>query len=68
MVLFDEIEKAHPDVFNVLLQVLDDGRLTDGQGRTVDFKNTVIIMTSNVGSQYIRGYARPTRRRRPTSR
>jgi ATP-dependent Clp protease ATP-binding subunit ClpB len=53
VVLFDEIEKAHPDVFNTLLQVLDDGRLTDGQGRTVDFKNTVIIMTSNVGSQYI---------------
>src|SRR5262249_42567958 len=54
VILFDEIEKAHPDVFNVLLQVLDDGRLTDGQGRTVDFKNTVIVMTSNVGSQYIR--------------
>jgi len=54
VILFDEIEKAHPDVFNVLLQVLDDGRLTDGQGRTVDFKNTVIIMTSNVGSQHIR--------------
>lgn len=53
IVLFDEIEKAHPDVFNVLLQVLDDGRLTDGQGRTVNFSNTVIIMTSNVGSQYI---------------
>jgi ATP-dependent Clp protease ATP-binding subunit ClpB len=53
VVLFDEIEKAHPDVFNVLLQVLDDGRITDGQGRTVDFKNTVIIMTSNVGSQFI---------------
>lgn len=52
VVLFDEIEKAHPDVFNVLLQVLDDGRLTDGQGRTIDFKNTVIIMTSNVGSQW----------------
>ena len=52
MVLFDEIEKAHPDVFNMLLQVLDDGRLTDGQGRTVDFKNTVIIMTSNLGSQH----------------
>ena len=50
---FDEIEKAHPDVFNVLLQVLDDGRITDGQGRTVDFKNTVIIMTSNIGSQFI---------------
>ena len=53
VVLFDEIEKAHPDVFNALLQILDDGRLTDGQGRTVDFKNTVIIMTSNVGSQLI---------------
>ncbi|HWP34608.1 MAG TPA: ATP-dependent chaperone ClpB [Thermodesulfobacteriota bacterium] len=53
VVLFDEIEKAHADVFNVLLQVLDDGRLTDGQGRTVDFKNTVIIMTSNIGSQWI---------------
>ena len=53
VVLFDEIEKAHPEVFNVLLQVLDDGRLTDGQGRTVDFRNTVIIMTSNIGSQYI---------------
>lgn len=53
IVLFDEIEKAHPDVFNVLLQVLDDGRLTDGQGRTVNFSNTVIIMTSNIGSQYI---------------
>ena len=57
VVLLDEIEKAHPDVFNVLLQVLDDGRLTDGQGRTVDFKNTVMIMTSNVGSQFITGYA-----------
>ena len=53
VVLFDEIEKAHPDVFNVLLQVLDDGRLTDGQGRTVDFRNTVIIMTSNLGSEYL---------------
>src|SRR6202047_2770563 len=53
VVLFDEIEKAHPDVFNVLLQVLDDGRITDGQGRTVDFKNTVIIMTSNIGSEFI---------------
>ena len=53
VVLFDEIEKAHPEVFNVLLQVLDDGRLTDGQGRTVDFSNTIIIMTSNLGSQYI---------------
>ncbi|MBI2762533.1 MAG: ATP-dependent chaperone ClpB [Chloroflexi bacterium] len=57
VVLLDEIEKAHPDVFNVLLQVLDDGRLTDGQGRTVDFKNTVVIMTSNIGSQVIAGYA-----------
>jgi len=53
VVLFDEIEKAHPDVFNALLQILDDGRLTDGQGRTVDFKNTVLIMTSNIGSQHI---------------
>jgi ATP-dependent Clp protease ATP-binding subunit ClpB len=53
VILFDEIEKAHPDVFNILLQVLDDGRLTDSQGRTVDFKNAVIIMTSNVGSSYI---------------
>ena len=53
VILFDEVEKAHQDVFNVLLQVLDDGRITDGQGRTVDFKNTVIIMTSNIGSQYI---------------
>ncbi|MGN6062793.1 ATP-dependent chaperone ClpB [Brevundimonas diminuta] len=53
VVLFDEVEKAHPDVFNVLLQVLDDGRLTDGQGRTIDFKNTLIIMTSNLGSQYL---------------
>src|SRR5204862_5148651 len=50
VVLFDEIEKAHPDVFNSMLQILDDGRLTDGQGRTVNFKNTVIVMTSNVGS------------------
>jgi len=53
VVLFDEIEKAHPDVFNVLLQVLDDGRLTDGQGRTVDFRNTLIIMTSNIGAEYL---------------
>ncbi len=53
VVLFDEVEKAHPDVFNVLLQVLDDGRLTDGQGRTVDFRNTVIILTSNLGSEYL---------------
>jgi ATP-dependent Clp protease ATP-binding subunit ClpB len=56
IVLFDEIEKAHPEVFNVLLQVLDDGRLTDGQGRTVDFRNTVIIMTSNLGSQWIQEF------------
>lgn len=53
VILLDEVEKAHPDVFNVLLQVLDDGRMTDGQGRTVDFKNTVIVMTSNLGSQEI---------------
>ena len=55
VVLFDEVEKAHPDVFNVLLQVLDDGRLTDGQGRTVDFRNTIIVMTSNLGSEYLAG-------------
>jgi ATP-dependent Clp protease ATP-binding subunit ClpB len=57
VILLDEVEKAHPDVFNVLLQVLDDGRLTDGQGRTVDFRNTVIIMTSNLGSQKIQEMA-----------
>jgi ATP-dependent Clp protease ATP-binding subunit ClpB len=57
VILFDEIEKAHPDVFNILLQILDDGRLTDSQGRTVDFRNTVIIMTSNIGSQYILEHA-----------
>ena len=57
VILLDEVEKAHPDVFNVLLQVLDDGRLTDGQGRTVDFKNTVVIMTSNLGSQMIQSMA-----------
>ena len=57
VILLDEVEKAHPDVFNVLLQVLDDGRLTDGQGRTVDFRNTVIIMTSNIGSQHIQNLA-----------
>ncbi|HWS12945.1 MAG TPA: ATP-dependent chaperone ClpB [Rhodocyclaceae bacterium] len=57
VILFDEVEKAHPDVFNVLLQVLDDGRMTDGQGRTVDFKNTVIVMTSNLGSQMIQRMA-----------
>jgi ATP-dependent Clp protease ATP-binding subunit ClpB len=53
VILFDEIEKAHPDVFNVLLQVLDDGRLTDGQGHTVDFRNTLIVMTSNLGAEYL---------------
>src|SRR5690606_23804629 len=53
VVLFDEIEKAHPEVFNILLQLLDDGRITDSQGRTVDFKNTVVIMTSNLGSKYL---------------
>jgi ATP-dependent Clp protease ATP-binding subunit ClpB len=58
VVLMDEVEKAHPDVFNVLLQVLDDGRLTDGQGRTVDFRNTVIVMTSNLGSNLIQEMAR----------
>jgi ATP-dependent Clp protease ATP-binding subunit ClpB len=57
VILFDEIEKAHRDVFNILLQVLDDGRLTDGQGRTVDFKNTLIVMTSNLGSQVIQDLA-----------
>jgi ATP-dependent Clp protease ATP-binding subunit ClpB len=57
VILLDEVEKAHPDVFNVLLQVLDDGRLTDGQGRTVDFRNTVIVMTSNLGSQMIQELA-----------
>jgi ATP-dependent Clp protease ATP-binding subunit ClpB len=60
VVLFDEVEKAHPEVFNVLLQILDDGRMTDGHGRTVDFKNTIIIMTSNVGSQWIQELG-PTR-------
>jgi len=57
VVLFDEVEKAHPDVFNVFLQILDEGHLTDGQGRTVDFKNTVLVMTSNLGSQMIQGMA-----------
>jgi ATP-dependent Clp protease ATP-binding subunit ClpB len=57
VILMDEVEKAHPDVFNVLLQVLDDGRLTDGQGRTVDFRNTVVVMTSNLGSQMIQQMA-----------
>ena len=63
VILFDEIEKAHHDVFNVLLQILDDGRLTDGQGRTVDFKNTIVIMTSNIGSQRILQYQGSYRRR-----
>jgi ATP-dependent Clp protease ATP-binding subunit ClpB len=62
VVLFDEIEKAHPDVFNALLQILEDGRMTDGQGRTVDFKNTVIIMTSNLGSQFIQDLASKDRK------
>ena len=62
VVLFDEIEKAHPDVFNALLQILEDGRMTDGQGRTVDFKNTVIIMTSNLGSQFIQDLADTNRK------
>ena len=62
VVLFDEVEKAHPDVFNSLLQVLDDGRITDGQGRTVDFKNTVIIMTSNIGSSAIQDISNPEQR------
>ncbi|CAB1077476.1 protein disaggregation chaperone [Alkalispirochaeta odontotermitis] len=62
VVLFDEIEKAHPEVFNVLLQILDDGRMTDGQGRTVDFKNTLVIMTSNIGSQWIQELAASDRR------
>jgi len=57
LILLDEVEKAHPDVFNILLQVLDDGRLTDGQGRTVDFRNTVIVMTSNLGSHQIQDMA-----------
>jgi len=57
VVLFDEIEKAHPDVFNVLLQVLDDGRLTDGQGRTMDFRNVLIVMTSNLGSEHLAAHA-----------
>ncbi len=59
VVLFDEIEKAHPDVFNVMLQILDDGRLTDGQGRTVNFKNTILIMTSNIEQSQLRSHFRP---------
>ena len=70
VVLFDEIEKAHPDVFNVLLQIMDDGRLTDGKGRVVDFKNTIIIMTSNLGSSYLQAENLERRKilRRPASR
>ena len=70
VILLDEVEKAHPEVFDVLLQVLDDGRLTDGQGRTVDFRNTILVLTSNLGSQYlVDPYARPaSRRRRPCRR
>ena len=69
VILFDEVEKAHPDVFNVLLQVLDDGRLTDGQGRTVDFKNTLIVLTSNLGSAHLAALqATASRPRRCASR
>ena len=68
VVLFDEIEKAHPEVLNVLLQLLDDGRLTDGKGRTVDFKNTVVIMTSNLGSQFIAEQSARRRRRSTKAR
>ena len=74
VVLFDEIEKAHPEVFNALLQVLDDGRLTDGHGRTVDFRNTLIIMTSNVGTEFLPKHGRlrlpaqGVRRHRPRAR
>ncbi|MGD0277069.1 MAG: AAA family ATPase, partial [Syntrophales bacterium] len=64
VLLFDEIEKAHPDVFNILLQILDDGRLTDGHGRTVDFKNTIVIMTSNIGGQWIQDLDLPEEERR----
>jgi ATP-dependent Clp protease ATP-binding subunit ClpB len=67
-VLFDEVEKAHPDVFNALLQVLDDGRLTDAQGRTVDFRNTVIIMTSNIGSEYLIDGVTPDGEIKPAAR
>jgi ATP-dependent Clp protease ATP-binding subunit ClpB len=68
VVLFDEIEKAHPDVFNTLLQILDDGRLTDAQGRTVDFRNTVIIMTSNIGSQWLLEGVTPAGEIKPEAR
>ena len=68
VVLFDEIEKAHPEVFNMLLQILDDGRLTDAQGRTVNFRNTVIIMTSNIGSQYLLDGVTPDGQLKPEAR
>ena len=68
VILFDEVEKAHPDVFNVLLQVLDDGRLTDGQGRTVDFRNTLIVLTSNLGSRVSGRRCRTASRRRDGAR
>jgi ATP-dependent Clp protease ATP-binding subunit ClpB len=68
VVLFDEIEKAHADVFNTLLQVLDDGRITDAQGRTVDFRNTVLIMTSNIGSQYLLDGVTPDGEIKPDAR
>ena len=68
VILFDEIEKAHPDVWNALLQILEDGRLTDGQGRTVDFRNTVIIMTSNLGTEFARKGGRAGLRHRRRSR
>jgi ATP-dependent Clp protease ATP-binding subunit ClpB len=68
VVLFDEIEKAHPDVFNTLLQVLDDGRITDAQGRTVDFRNTVLIMTSNIGSEYLLEGVTPEGELKPEAR
>ncbi len=68
VVLFDEIEKAHADVFNALLQILDDGRLTDAQGRTVDFRNTIIIMTSNIGSEYLTEGVTPEGEIKPAAR
>jgi ATP-dependent Clp protease ATP-binding subunit ClpB len=68
VVLFDEIEKAHPDVFNTLLQILDDGRLTDAQGHTVDFRNTIVIMTSNIGSMYLLEGVTPDGELKPEAR
>ena len=67
VILLDEVEKAHPEVFDILLQVLDDGRLTDGQGRTVDFRNVILILTSNLGSQYITDQDIPWDERKPRS-